>query len=163
MSTPPNIELSPFQQWVAQAFRAGGADLPEVIDPLGAEFEAEGRKARVLPHSDDGWAVIEVEVKSLAELQHGDASRLALDMMKLNHDARFEHRWMIIIDDDDMMSITTQVDIAATDSLVLGEILSDGVERAGMLAEAVNGLLSGQVAQLQSAAAPDPSAYLLRG
>lgn len=163
MSAPPNLELSPFQQWIAQAFQAEGADLPEVIDPLGAEFEAEGRKARVLPHSDDGWAVIEVEVQSIAQLQHGDASRLALDMMKLNHDARFEHRWMIIIDDDDMMSITTQVATAATDANALGEILFDGIERSALLAAAVNGLLSEQVTQIQAAAPADLFAFHLRG
>lgn len=142
--------LTPFQQWITNAVATTGIALPEYVDPLGVQFEAEGRLARLIPHADAALAVVEVEARSLAQSTDLDAARLALELMKLNHEARFEHGWSAIIDDDDMLSITTTVTLASTDAEALGALLFDGVERAALLATVADGLLSPSVTAAQA-------------
>src|SRR5215471_16975965 len=92
------VALNPFQLWVADAVREAGAEVPAEIDPLGLSFEAEGRVVRIFPHSDEALAVIEVTVLALDDLAEEEVARLALPLHRLNHEARFEHGWIVVID-----------------------------------------------------------------
>lgn len=142
MNAPGRVTLEPFQQWLLDAMASVGVEVGDQADPLGCEFEAEGRLARVIPHRDPNLAVVEVEVLPLAEVPQGSAHRLVWELMKLNHEARFEHEWAVIIDDDDVLSISATVIIGAMRGEALGETLFDGVERAARLATVAQGLLA---------------------
>ncbi len=120
---------------------AGGEVGPDV-NPFGLGFEAEGRQARILPHPDPALAVIEVEVQSLADAPRDRAQSLAWELLRLNHEARFEHPWAAIIDDDEVLSLTTTVVMASMDRDALGEALLAGVEQAARLAVVTEALLA---------------------
>jgi hypothetical protein len=140
--------LNRFQRWAADALREAGADVSAETDPLCITFEAEGRVARVLPHADEALAVIEVTVLSLDDIAKEDVPRLALALLRLNHEARFEHGWRIVIDDGNQLNVTTTVAVADIRANVLGTILYDGIDHAKSL--------SSVVAELRSAPAFDP-------
>jgi hypothetical protein len=152
------VALTQFQRWAADALREAGAEVPAEVDPLGLTFEAEGRVARIFPHTDEALAVIEVTALSLADIARDDVAkddmakddmaRLALALLRLNHEARFEHGWSIVIDDDNQLDVTTTVAVADTRAGMLGAILYDGIDRAKSL--------SSVVAELRSAPAFDP-------
>lgn len=160
MNSTAQVARDLFQQLLVDAFGSAGVDVGDDVDPLGCEFEAEGRLARVIPCRDPGLALIEVEVQPLADVPPGRAHQLAWELMKLNHEARFEHAWTVVIDDDDVLSITTTVPIRAMNGDALAETLFDGVERAAQLGAVAEGLLAalGGSAQPQ---APQWSHHLL--
>lgn len=158
MNSTATVALNAFQQWLIDAVSSAGVEVGEHVDPLGVEFEAEGRRARIIPHRDPALAVIEVEVLPLADVPPGRAEGLAWELLRLNHDARFEHEWAAIVDDDEMLSITTTVVIDSMRGEALGEALFDGVERAARLAVVAEGLLSalsGGVAQAPAGPSSD--------
>ena len=134
--------LNRFQHWVADALRDTGAQVPDEIDPLGLTFEAEGRVARIFPHADDAHAVIEVTAASLDELAEDGLGQLALQLHRLNHEARFEHAWTIVLDDDNGLNVTTTVDVRHTRAKMLAGLLYDGIDRAKALSAVVAGLIS---------------------
>ena len=142
--------LSPFQHWILEAATASGLSVPPHIDPLGIELEAEGHLARVTPHSNDTLAITEVDVCSLADVSEESLAQLAVQLLRINHEARFEHGWQIVLDDDDTIGITTTLSMSATDAETLAMVLVDGIERACALAEVVSGLLSPAFAQTQA-------------
>lgn len=148
----PDAPLNRFQLWVADAVKQAGAAVPETIDPLGLSYEAEGRVARIFPHADDGLAVVEVTAMSLDDLAEDDVAQLAVQLHRLNHEARFEHGWSIVIDDDDRLNVSTTVSTAETTGTRLTEILYDGIDRAKALSTVVAGLLSADASE------PEPSA-----
>lgn len=137
-----DVPLNPFQRWVADAMRQAGAQVPAEIDPLGLTFEAEGRVARIFPHADEETAVIEVTAISLDDAPENDLARLAVQLLRLNHEARFEHGWSIVIDDANRLNITTTVSVSATSGNKLTEILYDGIDRAAALSVVFSGLLN---------------------
>jgi hypothetical protein len=143
--------LDAFQRWVADVVREAGADVPAEIDPLGLTFEAEGQVVRILPHADDDLAVIEVRGSSLDDISADDRARLAVQLLKLNHEARFEHVWAIVLDDADALAVTTTVSVSATGPNMLAEILYDGIDRATALSTVVAGLIG------LPASDPDPA------
>jgi hypothetical protein len=142
------VTLNQFQSWAADAVREAGAEVPAEIDPLGITFEAEGLVARIFPHADEALAVIEVTALSLDDIGKDDVARLALALLRLNHEARFEHGWSVVIDDGNQLNVTTTVAVADTRAGMLGAILYDGIDRAVSL--------SSIVAELQSASVFDP-------
>jgi len=156
--------LNPFQLWLADAVRAAGGAVPAEADPLGLSFEAEGHVVRVFPHADDALAVIEVTALPVSDLAEDDVSRLAVQLLRLNHEARFEHGWSIVIDDSDRLNVTTTVAVSGTPASLLGEILYDGIDRAQSLSTVVAGLMS---AETEAASGPEtgasPGAGLIRG
>lgn len=133
---PPTV----FQRWIAEAARDVGAEVPALTDPLGLTFEAEGHVARVLPHADEALAVIEVMAVSVDGVSEEDAGRLAVQLLKLNHEACFEHGWSIALDGD-RLTVTTTVAVPATGGHALSEILYDGIDRAAALSRVVSGLI----------------------
>ena len=133
--------LTAFQRWVADVVRETGAEVPAEIDPLGLSFEAEGRVARIFPHADDDLAVIEVRASSLDEVAEDNLARLAVQLHRLNHEARFEHGWAIVLDDADNLAVTTTVSLSVTRANMLAEILYDGIDRAAALSTIVAGLI----------------------
>jgi len=157
--------LNPFQRWIAEAAREVGAAVPDDIDPLGLSFEAEGRVARIMPHADEGLAVVEVAAISLDDIAENDLGRLAVQLHRLNHEARFEHGWSIVIDDSDSLNVTTTVSLADTRGNMLAEILYDGIDRAASLATVVSGLLSAGEPEPETGATPGmiPGAGAIRG
>jgi hypothetical protein len=97
--------------------------------------------ARILPHTDPGLAVVEVVVEDLADKDEGTLSRLALQLLRLNDEARFEHGWQAVFDADDSLCIYVLISMASTSAEDLAELLGDGIERASLLAEGLQGLL----------------------
>jgi hypothetical protein len=155
------IALNPFQRWVAEAVREAGAQVPAEIDPLGLSFEAEGRVARVLPHADEALAVIEVVAISLDDVAESEVERLAVQLLRLNHEARFEHGWSVVIDDGNRLNVTTTLSVADTRGSMLTEILYDGIDRAASLSTIVTGLMSAE--QSEPETGPIPGAGAIRG
>jgi hypothetical protein len=142
MTSPAASPLSPFQQWIIAAMANAGGEVGPDVNPFGLGFEAEGRQARILPHPDPALAVIEVEVQSLADVPQDRAQSLAWELLRLNHEARFEHPWAAIIDDDEVLSLTTTVVMASMGRDALGEALLAGVEQAARLAVVTEALLA---------------------
>jgi hypothetical protein len=143
------VSLNPFQRWVAAAAREAGASVPADIDPLGLAFEAEGRIARLMPHADDGLAVVEVAALSLDDMAEDDVARLAVPLLRLNHEARFEHGWSIVIDDGNRLNVTTTIVLADTPGSRLAEILYDGIDRAAALSAIVSGLVNARASEAE--------------
>jgi hypothetical protein len=136
------VALSPFQRWVAAAISEAGGEVPAELDPLGIAFEAEDRVVRLFPHADEALAVIEVTAVALEDIAQDDVARLAVQLQKLNHEARLEHSWRVVLDDHDRLNVTTTVAVADTGASLLAEIVRDGIGRAASLATIVTGLLS---------------------
>lgn len=151
------MPLNPFQRWLADAVRETGADVPAEIDPLGLTFEAEGRVARIFPHADEALAVIEVTAIALDDVAEDDVARLAVRLLRLNHEARFEHGWSIVLDDDSRLNVTTTVAVADTSGSLLTELLYDGIDRAASLSTIVSGLMSAEPSE------PETSAFVTAG
>jgi hypothetical protein len=125
--------LTALQLWLLEAAARAGVERPSEPDPLGLELEFDGYLARVLPHSEERRAVLEIEVRSLAAVNESDLAKLALQMLRLNHDARFEHDWVVILDDEDMLCVSTTIELGLTPPESLGDRLSDGLARARIL------------------------------
>ena len=155
------VPLNPFQRWVADAVREAGADVPAEIDPLGITFEAEGRVARIFPHADEALAVIEVTAVALDDVADDDVARLAVRLLRLNHEARFEHGWSIVLDDDSRLNVTTTVAVADTSGNLLAELLYDGIDRAASLSTIVSGLMSAEPSEPETR--PFVTASAIRG
>ena len=153
MPPPADSPLSPFQQWIIAAMATAGGEVGPDVDPFGLGFEAEGRQARILPHPDPALAVIEVEVQSLADVPQDRAQRLAWELLRLNHEARFEHPWAAIVDDDEVLSLTTTVVMASMGREALEETLFAGVAQAARLAVVTEALLA---APREDSAEPAP-------
>jgi hypothetical protein len=134
--------LTPFQHWIVEIAQANDLPVPDPIDPLGLEFEVEGRLARVTPHSDDALALIEIEVHALTEIGDEQLGNLALQLLRINQEARFEHCWQIVLDDDDIVGISTTVTMATTQPEALASAFDEGLERAKSLGAVVSGFLS---------------------
>ena len=143
-------DLNAFQQWVADMAEGAGLELPADLDPMGLELEVEGRMARVMAHSDDSLAVVEVDVRSLNEVDDALLGAVGLALLRLNQEARFEHGWAIVLDEDDRLSITTTLVMAQTASQALNEIIADGLDRAVSLQEAVAGMIDPAVTALRA-------------
>ena len=155
-------DLTSFQQWVLGAFNEVGMEPAAGVDPLGLEFTSDNRVARVLPHADTALAVIEVEVRSLSDADALAQARVALLAMRLNDEARFEHAWQIVLDEEERLCISSAVVMSDTSAEALVEVLADGLARATILGEWVDGVLSLQSAHAeQSQAGGQPS--IVRG
>lgn len=143
-------DLTAFQQWVADMAEGAGLELPAPLDPMGLELEVEGRMTRVMSHSEDHLAVVEVDVRSLSDVDDAHLGAVSLALLRLNQEARFEHGWVIVLDDDDLLSITTTVVMAQTASQTLNEIIAEGLDRAASLEQAVAGMIDPAVAALRA-------------
>jgi hypothetical protein len=157
------VALNPFQRWIAEAVREAGAQVPAEIDPLGLSFEAEGRVARILPHADEALAVIEVVAISLGDVAESEVERLAVQLLRLNHEARFEHGWSVVIDEGNRLNVTTTLSVADTRGSMLTEILYDGIDRAASLSTIVSGLMSAAGSELETEIGAVPGAGVIRG
>lgn len=155
--------LNAFQRWIADVMQDAGADVPAEIDPLGLSFEVEGRVARIFPHADDDLAVIEVVASSMDELAEDDLARLTVQLLRLNHEARFEHGWSIVLDDGSNLTVTTTVSVSATPAKMLTEILYDGVDRAAALSTVVAGLIDVPAADPEPGPVVIPAGSMIRG
>jgi hypothetical protein len=162
MSDTTTYELTSFQQWVLKSFAELGTAPSGAVDPLGMTFESEGRQARILPHSDAALALVEVEVADLADKDEGMLSRLALVLLRLNDEARFEHSWQAVLDADDILCIYAQISMASTSAEGLADLLDDGIARAAMLADGLQGL-SGLGMQDPAAAIETITTGMVRG
>jgi hypothetical protein len=129
--------MNRFQRWVVEAIGEAGGTVPADVDPLGATFEAEGHVARIFPHGDEGHAVIEVTACSLHDLAEDAVAGLAVPLLRLNHEARFEHAWAIVLDDESRLNVTTTVALTHTSGRHLAELLYDGIDRAAALSKLV--------------------------
>jgi hypothetical protein len=129
-----------------------------------AKWGAEGRVARIMPHAEDELAVIEVVAISLNDIPEDDIARLAVQLLRLNHEARFEHGWSIALDDADGLNVTTTVSVAGTQPSHLAEILYDGIGRAASLSAVVSGLIgAAEAAAAPAETSPIVGAGAIRG
>ena len=101
----------------------------------GLEFESEsGLVARVRPHpQDEGRLMIDIEILTLEDVVLQANNDAVVALHQLNYAARFEHDWMIVIDDDSVLTIGTSLDVAHLDDSALESHLAEGVERAQAL------------------------------
>ena len=162
MSDITNHELTSFQHWVLKSFADLGSAPTGEVDPLGMEFESDGWQARVLPHSEDELALVEVVVADLATEDEATLARLALLLMRVNDQARFEHSWQATLDADDNLCIYALITMASTSADGLAELLDDGIARAAKLAEGLHGL-SGLGMQDPDAAIETLTTGMVRG
>ncbi len=121
--------------------RACNIELPEPLDPLGLELKIEGRMARIMAHTDDSLAVVEVDVLGMHNCGDEELGTVSVALLKLNQEARFEHGWAIVLDEQDRLSITSTALMASTSAQALNELVADGLERAQALAEAVSAMV----------------------
>jgi hypothetical protein len=142
MQQTTDLESSGFQAWILKLIESLGVTPDQQTEPAGFQFETEGRIARVLPHEDPSLAITEVEVLSLLSTDSLQMARVATELMRLNHDARFLHSWQAAFDDDDTLVIWCALRTAEVDLESMADILSDGVERAALLESAVNSILA---------------------
>jgi hypothetical protein len=91
----------------------------------------------------------------LDEVAENDLARLAVQLLRLNHEARFEHGWSIVLDDANSLTVTTTVSVSATRENMLAEIVYDGIDRAAALSTVVAGLID------VPASDPDPEPGLV--
>ena len=166
-------ELNAFQRWVADMAHACGIELPAPLDPLGLELHVEGRVARIMAHTDDSLAVVEVDVLGLYDCGDEELGTVSVALLKLNQEARFEHGWAIVLDEQDRLSITSTVVMASTAAQALNELVADGLERAQALAEAVSAMVDPALRQVREdeantgtsalTALPMPDSGFIRG
>jgi hypothetical protein len=150
---------SALQNWVLEIALWAGVERPAEPDPLGLEIEIEGRLARVLPHADEERAVIEIEVRSLSGADESDTAQLALQLLRLNHEARFEHGWSAVLDDEDVLCLSTTIELRHTEPDALANLLSDGIARAEALATISGDIMRGAEASQSPASVPCPIAF----
>ena len=130
-----NSSSSRFQALLQAFTESTGLPSDDADQALGIEFAAGDFVARVLQHPQhDELVQIEVEVRQL-DVDSAAASSLLL-LHRLNNTARFEHNWLIAIDDDDSLVIATSQPISNTDAAALQALIADGIDRA----EALDGL-----------------------
>ncbi len=163
MSDSSSPSLNAFQHWILRSFSSLGVEVASEVDPLGLEFESEGRIVRVLPHTDPTLAVLQAEVSSLEGADELSLARIAILMLRLNDEARFEHQWQIVLDADDRLHISLQINISETNAEQLADLLQEGLERAAMLGDSLHEL----TALVAEAATPEAdhlgSSGLVRG
>jgi hypothetical protein len=68
-------ETSHLQEWVFKLIESLGVTPDFQSDPVGFQFESEGRIARVFPHEGPTLAVAEVEVCSMLRMDGGQVAR----------------------------------------------------------------------------------------
>ncbi len=143
-------DLNAFQHWVADLAKGAGIELPTPLNPLGLELEMESRLAWVMPHRDAGLAVVEVSVRPLHGIDEAHLGAVGLALLRLNQEARFEHGWAIVLDEEDRLSITMTLVMAQTTGQALNEIIAEGLDRAASLEQAVAGMIDPTVAALRA-------------
>ena len=121
------IDLAASEGWV----------IDEDTEPLGLEIAIGGRKARLLAHEDEALAIVEIDVAAVPEDRLLSPDFL-LALHQVNHQARFAHSWMAVIDDTDMLVISRTL---RAESIPASELLGwveDGLDRV----EALEALLT---------------------
>ena len=135
-------ETSHFQEWVFKLIESLGVTPDLQSDPLGFQFESEGRMARVFPHEEPTLAIAEVEVCSMLRLDGGQVARAAAELMRINYDARFAHEWQAVFDDEDTLVLWRAIRMNETDLESVADILAEGVDRAAQLETVVESILA---------------------
>jgi hypothetical protein len=120
---------------IIQFAQARGMPAEQVGSVRGLEFESEsGLVARASPHpQDEGRLMIDIEILTLEDAVLQARNDAVLALHQLNYAARFEHDWMIVIDDGSVLTIGTSLDVAYLDDSALESHLAEGVERAQAL------------------------------
>ena len=96
------------------------------------EFESDGHSVSLLPHPLHADRVL-VEV-SVAELgQDGLAVDLAPLLLQINEVSRFEHDWLIVMDGQMQVSISTVEPMLGLGVSELESLMLEGLERAQAL------------------------------
>lgn len=122
---------------MSQAFQillqefAASHGLPSQDSAYGLEFECEGLGVYLVGHPlHPDRVLVEVQVAVLPD--DPDAARLAL-LLQINEAARFEHDWVITLDGQMQVSLSTSTDLAQLTVQSLETLMLDGVERGLLL------------------------------
>lgn len=108
-------------------------------ESLGLNFETETAEILVLPHPlDPDRALVEVAVRELNDL---DQSRLAPLMLQINEVARFEHDWRIVMDEQGLVILCTDLALAPLRAEDLDTLLADGLDRGQLLQDLIESAL----------------------
>ena len=100
------------------------------------EFVSGDFVVTVLPHPHrPKTLLLEIAIRALALDDQEMESAPLLLLHRLNNAGRFEHGWTAMIDEEDMLLITTTRPLDITDAAVLEEEIADGPERARTLNE----------------------------
>ena len=100
------------------------------------EFVSGDFVVTVLPHPHrPKTLLLEIAIRALALDDDAREVGPLLLLHRLNNAGRFEHGWTAMIDEEDMLLITTTRPLDITDAAVLEEEIADGLERARTLNE----------------------------
>lgn len=130
-------DINPLERLIQDILALEGSSLPPDFDPQAIEIEIDGRKLRLLAHEEPTQALLEVDVCGLSPDQLLSADLLQL-LHRLNHEARFVHGWIAIIDDSDglLVSRTLPSDTASPQQLTAW--VQEGLDRAVALEALLN-------------------------
>lgn len=136
--------------------------MPVAEDALGIEFEADGYLVLVAPDPRDAdRMLVEVSVTRL----EGAPPNLMTALLRLNHQSRLEHDWVISVDPADQLCLHTQREISRTRDSDLQALLAEGIERAQAMQDICQALTANAETAMESgltAAAIDPM-LMIRG
>jgi hypothetical protein len=122
MNTIFNILINEFAQ-------SKGLDIAPSTQ--GLEFECEDTRVYIVQHPlHNDRLLAEVTVTTFED--EPTASLLAL-MMQINEAARFEHDWLIVMDPEWQVSLTTSITLPGLNATQLEAWMLDGVNRAQTL------------------------------
>jgi hypothetical protein len=139
---------------------AAAHGLPSEDSAYGLEFECEGLGVYLVGHPlHPDRVLVEVQVAVLPD--DPDPARLAL-LLQINEAARFEHDWVITMDGQMQVSLSTSAELAQLTVQSLESLMLDGVER-GLLLKDLLSSAADAAAGDDDAAAPSGDALIIRG
>ncbi len=154
--TPAPTISSPYLGLINEFALSRGMAADAVSLALGLEFETDdGLIARVRGHPQDGdRLMLEVDVQTLSDESMQTRSAAMLALHQLNHAARAEHDWLIVIDDESVLMMSVSLWVDRTDVGGLEAMLADGIARGQALRRLWNEMLD----ERSGDADADPSA-----
>ena len=124
------------------------------------DFECEGQGVYLVGHPlHPDRVLVQVQVAVLPD--DPDPARLAL-LLQINEAARFEHDWVITMDGQMQVSLSTSAELAQLTVQSLESLMLDGVER-GLLLKDLLSSAADAAAGDDDAAAPSGDALIIRG
>ena len=131
----------------------GQPDLKPDEGTFGLQFEADGHTVVVQAHPvQPELLLVEVDVAWLGP--EPDIRQLSL-LLQINHAARFEHAWTLVLDEEQQVSLGTSAPISGLRAADLQALMLDGLERA-QLVRGILQALDPEAADAQTAAGASP-------
>jgi hypothetical protein len=105
----------------------------------GLEFECEGTHVYVIEHPlHEDRLLCEVQLAAFDDMP---PAAVLSTLLQINEAARFEHDWVIVMNGDLEVSLSTSIPIAGVRVAQVEDLLIDGVDRGQVLKEMLQALL----------------------